>query len=277
LDTLRKNVLDDLRKSGFPLEIQVGSRFSNKGWSVRHQAISRGEGELKPRYIDIVATKLIEGNFGRFNRLNFTIVCECKKSEAMPWVFYSPPEHLIKEVAAVTFLKTLSEPPLELTDLSLLAKSHFLNREPMDRFAQTSHLAFWKENQNPTRKQNRTEYNQINGAISQVLNATDHQIRMLKQIIKLVPGILMVICPLIVLDGSMFEYDLATDGEPNLRPTTYVKYLAASIHPETKLVLPNNQSVMTSYTEDYLIDIVTTSSLTEYIGWLEEDMRLITS
>lgn len=87
----------------------------------------------------------------------------------------------------------------------------------------------------------------------------------------------MVICPLIVLDGSMFEYDLATDGEPNLRPTTYVKYLAASIHPETKLVLPNNQSVMTSYTEDYLIDIVTTSSLTEYIGWLEEDMRLITS
>ena len=271
MSDLRGRVLDDLRKSGFPLEIQVGSRFSNKGWAVRHQAISRGEGgEQRPRYIDILATKLIEGSFGRFNRLNFTIVCDCKKSEKMPWVFYSPPVgHLIKEVAAVTFLKTLSEPPFELKDLPLLAKSHFLNRDPIDRFAQTSHLAFWKENQGG--------YNQINGAISQVVSATEHQIRILRDMIKLVPGIVMVFCPLVVLDGALYEYDLAIDGEPNLRPTTYVKYLAATIHPETKLVLPNNQSVTTSSTEDFLIDVVTKDSLPEYIGWLEEDMRLIMS
>src|SRR5207249_625995 len=204
LGDLRKDVLDHLLKSRFPLEIQVGSRFSNKGWTSRHQAISiAGEHEQKPRYIDILATKLIEGNFGRFNRLNFTVICECKKSEERPWVFYSPPLELIREVAPITHLKVVSQPALSLKDLPLLTRSHFLNRDPMDRFAQTSHLAFWND------KQNGSGYNQINGALKQVVSATEDQIRKLRDMVKLVPGIMMVVCPLIVLDGAMFEYDLA--------------------------------------------------------------------
>src|SRR5207249_10137284 len=112
-----EGILKELLKSGFPLEIQVGSHFSNSGWTVRHQAISRNECEQKPRYIDVLATKLIEGNFARFNRLNFTVICECKKSEKMSWVFYSPPAgHIIRELAAMTYVKTLSEPPLEFKE-----------------------------------------------------------------------------------------------------------------------------------------------------------------
>jgi hypothetical protein len=222
-----------------------------------------------PDTSNILATKLIEGKFGGFNRLNFTIVCECKKSEKMPWVFYSPPaDLLVKEVAAVTILKTLSQPPLGLKDMSRFAKSHFLTRDPSARFAQASHLAFWKDNA----KEN--GFNQINGAINQVVNATESHIRRLKEMIKLVSGIVLVVCPLVVLDGTLFDYDLAADGRPNLKPATYVKYMAATITPETKLEL-DHRSVTTSFTEDLLPDIVTKDALPEYIGWLEEDMRLI--
>jgi hypothetical protein len=190
----------------------------------------------------------------------------------MPWVFYSPPTGLIiKEMAAITHLKVLAEPPLEFKELPMLAKIHSLNRDPTDRFAQTSHLTGWEE------RGDSKGFNQINGAINQVLNATEHQVRNLENLIKLVPGIMMVICPLIVLDGEMFEYDLSKDGQPNLRRTSYVKYLATTIRPETKLEMPNKQTVTTSFTQDFLIDIVTKDSLPEYIGWLEEDMRLIMS
>ncbi len=281
-----EGILKELRKSGFPLEIQVGSRFSNSGWTVRHQAISRGEGERNPTYIDILATKLIEGNFARFGRLNFTVVCECKKSENMPWVFYSPPAgHIIRELAAMTYVKTLAEPPLEFAEMSLLAKTHYLIRDPVDRFAQTSQLIGWKEESNSKGKNPKGKipkgrnsgFNQINEAINQVVSATGHRVRTLRDMIKLVPSAMIVVCPLIVLDGAMYEYNLGIDEEPNVKPTSHVKYLAATIGPEMKVELPNKQSLTTSSTEDFLIDIVVKSSLPQYVGWLEEDMRLIMS
>ena len=272
MSDLHEQVLDDLRKSGFPLEIQVGSRFSNKGWTVRHQAISRGEGEPKPGYVDVLAMKLITRNFEKFARLNFTVVCECKKSETHPWVFYAPQraDFLMREVAPFTLIKTVSEPPIQITDGSPLSRTRYLIGDPLGNLAQSSHLAFWDE-----RQKGREGYNQINVAINQVVSATQHQIRVLSGIVKLTPGVLIVACPLIVLDGPMFEYNLALDGEPNLKRISNIKYLASTIGQEREVKLPNNQTTTMIPTEHFLVDIISKDSLDQYIGWLEEDMRLI--
>jgi hypothetical protein len=274
LSDLRERVLADLRESGFPLEIQVGSRFPIRVWTVRHQAISRGEGEPKPGYIDVLGMKLITKNFGRFARLNFTVVCECKKSETHPWVFYAPQraDFLLREVAPFTLIKTVSEPPIQITEGSPLSKTRYLISDPLGNLAQSSHLAFWDE-----KKKGREGYNQINVAINQVVSATQHQIRSLSGIVKLTSGVLMVACPLIVLDGAMFEYNLALDGGPNLKRISHIKYLASTIGQEREIELPNKQTTTMIPKEDFLVDIISKDSLDEYIGWLEEDMRLIMS
>ena len=84
-------------------------------------------------------------------------------------------------------------------------------------------------------------------AINQVISATQHQIRSLSGIVKLAPGVLMVACPLIVLDGQMFEYNLGLDGEPNLKEVSHIKYLASTIGRERLIELPNKQTATTTH------------------------------
>src|SRR6266849_6251 len=92
----REGILADILRSGFPLEIYAGSKFSAAGWNVRHQGIFRDSDERIAKYIDLSASKLVIRNFGRFDRLTITVVCECKKSEK-PWVFYTPPSTELRE------------------------------------------------------------------------------------------------------------------------------------------------------------------------------------
>src|SRR5437762_8673693 len=101
----------------------------------------------KPTYIDVLAMKLIEDSFGKFARLNFTIICECKKSER-PWVFYAPQrvDFLLREVAAFTLIKSVAEPQIEVVEGSPLLKSRYLISDPLGNLAQSSHVALWDEN-----------------------------------------------------------------------------------------------------------------------------------
>ena len=84
LSDLRHRVLQDLEQSGFPLEIEVGSLFANKGWEVRHQAIFREKGDEQTGYVDVLATKSLAGKFDRYHRLSLNVICECKKSAKRP-------------------------------------------------------------------------------------------------------------------------------------------------------------------------------------------------
>ena len=268
-------ILDDLKKSGFPLEIEVGSLFSNRGWTVRHQAIFKDSGE-EPKYVDLLATKVVEGAFGQYNRVVFMVVCECKKSEKMPWVFYIPGGALQvpKDLASIFHLKILSEPPIGAADrVSLGTKTRHVVRDPQHRLAQASHLAFWQDKAG----RGRGDYNQINGAINQVLKASTYQIQSIAKMIPLATGVLMLVIPLIVVDGTLFEYNLGQDGEPTAKEMSYVKYQATVIGSETTVKLPNERTEKYTPQEDFLIDIVDKKTLPDYIDWLEEDMKLITS
>jgi len=147
--SLIEKIAVDMRRSGFPLEIEVGSQLSNRSWTTRHQAIFRDEDENKPRHIDIVAHKVIDGTFYQFNRLNYTIVCECKKSEK-PWVFYAPPSDILceKDLATLFYLKHVSWPslsPRELVGITPLLQNHYVSKEPIERLAQAHYVAFSKD------------------------------------------------------------------------------------------------------------------------------------
>jgi hypothetical protein len=71
---------------------------------------------------------------------------------------------------------------------------------------------------------------------------------------------LIVYCPVIVLEGKLFEYTLNESQEPKLAEANYLKY-QVDFHDSRE---PNP--------ETYLIDVVTLQNLPEYASWLEDEM-----
>jgi len=257
------SVLDDLKKSGFPLEIYAGSAFSNRGWNVRHQAIFKDEAETK--YIDLIATKSLwagRGHFGRFKNLVVTVVCECKKSENTPWVFYTPPSSIQDMVVAFRYLKRVigKSQEIDIADLPVLLKSHYFSHGSKDRFAQANHPAFTRTNKSQNSPQG---HNQINAAINHVIRGTLFHVQNPDMLTILLPDVLVLLYPLVVLDGSMYEYVLNEEGIPKIDKSSYLKYFATLAGPLQTWKSPERTFTRASE-EEFLIDIVTKERLADY-------------
>jgi hypothetical protein len=201
------------------------------------------------------------------------VISECKKSEAHPWVFYTPPVpgSFDREFEAFSRIKAVSDPVIEPSDYKILARAKSLLEDPPGKLAQASHLAFWKDGEK------HDGYNQINTAINQVVMAASNRIRMMQTLLRMAQDYLVIICPLIVLDGQIFEYSLAPSGEPNLVDRLQIKYQASTVAPEREVELPDKQKGVFTQFEDYVIDIVTLDRVPQYVDRLEEDMKLISS
>jgi hypothetical protein len=288
----REEILADILRSGFPLEIYAGSKFSEAGWNVRHQAIFRDNDERAAKYIDLGASKLTIRNFGRFDRLNITVVCECKKSEK-PWVFYTPPSTELTEggdMVPLTYLKLVSVPQFEGGDYPLLQRTHYISKEPVDRLGQANYMSFAgdrkAESEQPAEKNTGVRkpgggYNQINPAINQVLKATRFQMGYLQPLLTRVAPtlrppirVLTIFYPLIVLDGAMWEYNLGTDSQPNLQEASYVKY-QASVLGESRAQEATQEGEVAP--QLFIVDVIRKERLSDYIAWLEEEIGLITN
>src|SRR5208337_978969 len=83
-----KNIKDDIKLSGFPLELLKSSILIKNGWNVGNQVYYFDEAEKKNRTVDIIAHKPEFKVIGDYDRVNFNLVLECKKSTT-PWVFYA--------------------------------------------------------------------------------------------------------------------------------------------------------------------------------------------
>lgn len=251
-------IASDIKGSGFPLEIETGSFLSNRGWNVAHQALFRDADENKSRNIDIIARKLVERPFGRFSRLNYTLICECKKSEK-PWVFYAPPTTVLKEkgLALLTFLKIVSKPAIPVPGPSFY-HTHYVAEGPLDRIGQAHHVPFTKPGQSKS-----NGYDQVYSATSQVLKAMLFNLGNLRKILRepSAPTAMMILYPLIVLDGKMFQYTVNEVGGPSLEGTDYVKYKTSYLG-----------SFEFVEEEEFLIDIITRSFLPGYIDLVDAEM-----
>jgi hypothetical protein len=260
MSELESKIIEDMKKTGYSLEILTGSQLSNRGWTVRHQSIFRDEDENKSRYADLIAYKAIEREeFKRFKRLNWTVIAECKKSEK-PWIFYCPPSDILtkgRDLSAVFYTKLASEPALPPKHvLPLFVDNHYFLKGSVDRVAQAGYVLFDKGEKG---------YDQIFTATNQVLKALTYQRKASNAAIKtgIVKNTLIVYYPVIVFEGKLFEYTLDESQEPKLAEANYLKYEVEfydSRETDPKV---------------YLIDIVTLQDLPEYASWLEDEMAKV--
>jgi hypothetical protein len=75
------NILEDIKKSGLPCEIEATALLQSYGWIVLNQSAYLDEDTGKLRHVDLIAYKYVN------NYAIISLVIECSKSEK-PWAFY---------------------------------------------------------------------------------------------------------------------------------------------------------------------------------------------
>lgn len=98
----KRKILDEIKKTGYPLEVNVTRQLMEKGWSVFPQFVYSDETTEKLRTIDILAVRLPEELSKQpIEKLNLflqglktsrlpILLVECKTSKK-PWVFFTIP------------------------------------------------------------------------------------------------------------------------------------------------------------------------------------------
>jgi hypothetical protein len=99
-DELLKKIRGWLDKHGYPLEMQVASRFREVGFSVSSSEYYLDPDEGKPREIDVIAAMqtIIAGV-----AFQIAYTVECKSSKESPWVCFCPGHSQDRELINVGF------------------------------------------------------------------------------------------------------------------------------------------------------------------------------
>ena len=86
--SFEEKVLDDVRKSGFPTELEVTKRLIEKSWQVSNSCSYEDLDENKSREIDIVAHKMVRHSSSDCRIIPYLVV-EVKMDTSKPWVIFT--------------------------------------------------------------------------------------------------------------------------------------------------------------------------------------------
>lgn len=242
-----KDVLNKLKQKGFSLEVQVCESLEADGWTVTAQDYYFDQDQGKARTVDLVATKRFKfekwfNKQPRFDFLDTTLVVECKKS-VNPIVFYMTEKgSLFQEegwrAGIVKYLVSprITMPVIEISD-KFLSKSHYYASDITKasvNFRVLDGEDFFFE-----------ALNQVLKALKFKFERTEDSLRTLSE------GALLFHYPIVILEGSMFQYEL---GE--VHRTKYVQYQCQGV---------------SRYDESFVVDVLDNRFLPDFLGVLKTE------
>jgi hypothetical protein len=240
-----KSIEEDIKKSGFPLEIEVSSVLRKDGWDLRNQAYYMDEDEGKPRAVDIVASKSYFEDFLGHNRLRILLIIECKKSQK-PWVFFTTPEDRKFSAIPILTIKHCANPKLENQRFYKWIMKSLHYALPYGKKRAIVHYEPFKAG----------EGREIFEAALQVTKALNFE---LKQDMETSPKIpitsIGIFFPVIVFDGHLYECQLQ-NGDTKVLSTDYVQYLREQ-------------------RELFIIDVFTKQFLLQYLGIIDKEVEAL--
>lgn len=91
-DELLDKIRDDIKKTGFPFELEIGNILNKLDWRVSHSVAFQDLTTSKSREIDIFATKnFVDDTLKLYTEFN--LVLEAKKMNKYPWVIFTTPNY----------------------------------------------------------------------------------------------------------------------------------------------------------------------------------------
>ncbi len=261
----KQNIIDELKKTGYPTEIVSASVMQEARWSIMHSPSYLDQNKGISREFDIIG---YDGwSFGE-GKQKFTVsanlITECKKSDAA-WVFFTTPEDYSEYARLGRFIKHKSERiafgkrPFTAQDTSdslisdeKLRSFHHYFQKPY--LARTFH--------EPFKHQEKADASpKIYRAIMSVVKATLFYCQDQPW-----SGWLNIYYPIIVLDGNLYEARVGPDKSIELDPSEHVQLTFNYMLPAPK----HSHSVWQGH-QMFMIDVVHESYLNKFLQLVREE------
>lgn len=264
LDSLEKQIVTELQKTGYPTEIVSATVMHQRGWGIIHNPSYLDDVEGASREFDIRAYR---GWHFTVGKSTFTVgaylISECKKSEK-PWVFFVTPEsyrrarygRLIKgQMADKQIFADGDHSDSFITDESLRTFHHYFQRSTLAR-------TFYE----PFKSQERSHAPQmIYSAIMSCIKAT-----LFHQQDQLSARWLKIYYPLIIFNGKLFEAQVDSDKNISLAASQHVQLSLSYMLPQRILY----GSVWEGQ-QEFIIDIVQEEYLEQFLQLVEDEHAIL--
>lgn len=223
-DNLQSNILQEVKKTGFPTEVICAEIMQKQGWGVLHSPSYWDETEKISREFDLRAFKQWKYTTkgGEFY-IGIYLVTECKKSEK-PWVFFKTPEN--HKTSGSQFIKAVDK--FIFTDV-YRTKSQLSDDVLKDihHYFQSPELArtFYE----PFKGQEKSDSSQmIYSAIMSSIKATLFHLRDKKH-----DNFTSIYYPVIVFNGNMYTAKVKSLDDIELLPSEHIQLSFNYMLPDT--------------------------------------------
>lgn len=234
-DTLEDYLLERVKKSGYPLEIEISDALEREKFVVFNTQYYFDEESKQGRDIDIYALPLVldTTDYGiRPLFLSVDVAIECKKSETHAWIFYTRPRIPMSSIYMDGQFRTTVPQSEGFTTESfewfLQQECLVMHYDKFERIAVAYEEIKKKKIEGETGKggKNGSSRREIFEAVNQLVKFTCYEIhRWHDRTTKLTEPqdreFMMIFLPTIVFDGDMFEVSLAS-GQPILERKTHL-------------------------------------------------------
>jgi hypothetical protein len=245
LDDLKKKLLQDIKGTGFPLELRVTDIFSKQGWSVMNNVYYIDKDEMKGREIDLIAENFFRKSDGT-NGLYFcfSLLVEMKKTEKKPWIFFTSNNgnrHYPRHTVQNSYAKNVR-----------LSNVFMFEQHLHKKLGQSFYQGF-------TGNSGRDDiFKAISGSVKALCHFKEssyiHHDNDNKFVIQLFE-------PLVILQGDLFSASLNDEGDIEIEETNYVQMLFNYLSPNYNT--ENNYQLNSSF----LVHVVRF----EYLNFFLED------
>lgn len=249
-----KKVLEDVGKTGFPTELKVASMLRSHNWDVMQSAYFMDTDENKGREIDIISRWFQHKECdNKTIRVNVSLIIEVKKSQDKPWVVFTSPREY-REVTGYMLLHRQNK-----VDETILRTDEIERHRPgrnLPRIGRTAYRAMTRSNDD----------SQVSAAVMSAVKAAIHA----RDAISLVRDDgaheIEFFCPVVVLDGELFECYLDEYGEIVAESTRFLKYRQSYIFDDrSKGKSLTNLITKRSIERQFSVDFVTLRHFESYL------------
>jgi len=270
-ETLEEYLVERVKKSGYPLEIEISDVLERENFVVFNTQYYFDEERKQGRDIDIYALPLKPDTADDRIRpliLSTDVAIECKKSETHAWVFYTRPRIPMSSIYISGQFRTTVPQPEEFTTDSfewfLQQECLVLHYDKFERIAVAYEEIKKKKIEKEAGKSGKdgSSRREIFEAVNQLVKFICYELHRWHDRTTMLTGTqnleyMMIFFPIIVFDGDMFEAFLAS-GEPVLKSKTHLLL-------DTHYRCPYCEEV-----ESFNIDIVHRSYFNEFLRTMKE-------
>ncbi|QNF29635.1 hypothetical protein [Metabacillus elymi] len=240
-EELKVKLLEDILKTGFPLEMEISQKLRSNGWRVSNSSYYIDMDENKGREIDIISSihKNKEVYKEIYLEILFSLIVEIKKTEDKPWIFFTSEVHGPIE-------KYL---PKDYVMSGFANKPHVINRLLRKNTEKVNTRIGRNFYQGFTKNGGRDD---IYKALSGVIKATYHFMENSSaKDNNSVDRLIHFFEPVVVIKGKLFETYLKEDGEQVLEEVNYIQTQFNYLSPNYSDGTSSNK-VVHVITSDYL-------------------------